>query len=319
MVNLLTLAHALIILSANGFSPSLRRRYPPLSISFVTNTNINHFVISSGGDITPPETAEIETSHQLQKQNTLVVGESTESDRNVMSKDKEKALKRVLTGCMLAPILVITPLYAIGFMIFGHEKMWTFSEWVYSFAKSSENWLFDSFRRTSRFLSSGTIRARKTAWSYKIHPLFAGISLITSAVLAFIDTTKYQCIISREGLLIANACICFISALSGKYLVDTMLGDNSAKKWNIVQGNTSIAFSVLATSPSVLGNIMVYLNWSLLFTVGILERLYVLCILSQCRIQERKEYMRRYNPQMKVAMLGSIPFGILTFCLRTNL
>ena len=303
MVNLLTLV---LIVSANGFSPS-RGRYPARPTPFVTNNRINHFVISSGG-ITPPE---IDTSRQLK--NTLVAGESTEPV------SKQMVPKKVLRGCMLAPILVITPLYGIGFIIFGHENMWTFSEWVYSFAQSRENWLFDTFRRSSRFMSSGTSRARKTAWSYKIHPLFAGISLMSTAVLAFVDTTNYPSIISRKGLLIANASICFISALSGKYLVASMLGDRHAKKWNIIQGNTSIAFSVLATSPSVLGNIMVYLNWSLLFTVGVLERLYVLCILSQFSIQDRKEYMRRYNPQMKVAMLGSIPFGILTFCLRTYL
>jgi len=252
---------------------------------------------------------------QLRSTIILEDEESAYQERNIIT--NKEIPKKVLTGFMLAPILIITPFYGIGFMAFGPEKMWNFSEWVYSFAKSSEVWLFDTFRRTLRFLSSGTEIAQKKAWAYRIHPSFAGISLISTAILAFVDATKYQHVISRRGLLIANAFICFISATSGKELISTMMGGAHAKKWNWIQANLCIAFATLAISPSLVGSIMVYLNWSLLFTVGVLERLYVLCILSQFRIQDRKEYMRRYSPQMKVACLGSIPLGVITFWLRT--
>ena len=248
---------------------------------------------------------------------TLLADESIVESNKIVITTKKDILQKVLIGSILAPTLIITPFYGIGFAVLGPDKMWSFSKWVYSFAKSSEVWLFDTFRRTLRFLSSGTQRAQKAAWAYRIHPLFAGISLISTTILSFADATKYQHIISRKGLLIANAFMCFISAISGQELASTMMGATHAKKWIKIQANTCIAFSILAISPSLLGSIMVYLNWSLLFAVGVLERLYVLCILSQFRIQDRNEYMRRYSPQFQVACLGSIPLGIITFWLRT--
>ena len=294
----------ILVLSADGFCPSLSRR---------SNSNINININNKRGrvsDIYYPD-----PFCQLRSTIILEDEESAYPERNTIT--NKEILKKVLTGFILAPILLITPFYGIGFMAFGPDKMWNFSEWIYSFAKSSEVWLFDTFRRTLRFLSSGTEIAQKKAWAYRIHPSFAGISLISTAILAFVDATKYQHIISRRGLLIANAFICFISATSGKELIPTMMGAAHAKKWNWIQANLCIAFATLAISPSFVGSIMVYLNWSLLFTVGVLERLYVLCILSQFRIQDRKEYMRRYSPQMKVACLGSIPLGIIAFWLRT--
>lgn len=294
----------ILVLSADGFCPSLSRR---------SNSNINININNKRGrvsDIYYPD-----PFCQLKSTIILEDEESAYPERNTLT--NKEILKKVLTGFILAPTLLITPFYGIGFMAFGPDKMWNFSEWIYSFAKSSEVWLFDTFRRTLRFLSSGTQRAQKAAWAYRIHPLFAGISLISTAILSFADAAKYQHVISRRGLLIANAFICFISATSGKELASTMMGATHAKKWIKIQANTCIAFATLAISPSLVGSIMVYLNWSLLFAVGVLERLYVLCILSQFRIQDRKEYTRRYSPQFKVACLASIPLGIITFWLQT--
>ena len=94
-----------------------------------------------------------------------------------------------------------------------------------------------------------------------------------------------------------------------------MLGDANANTWISVQGNLSMVFAALAVSPGWFGNIMVHLNWSILFAGGFLERMYGLCILSQFSNMQgnRKKYLKYYSPQIKVATLGSIPLGIATY------
>lgn len=223
------------------------------------------------------------------------------------------AWRRVCTGLFLLPAIMMAPFYGIGFGVVGHKKMWVFSEWLYSFCNSGESWLHQHFSHMEKFLASGKMIAMKKSRNYRIHPTFAGLSLISTAVLAFVDPSKVNTIICRKCLLVANAIICFVSALSARALQPTMFGNLNAKRWNLIQGNLTMIFAALALSPSWLGNIMIHLNWSSLFVGGMLERLYVLCILSQFKINHRMTYVKMYSPIFQVATLGSIPIGIATF------
>mmetsp|Transcript_12505 Transcript_12505/g.29517 ORF Transcript_12505/g.29517 Transcript_12505/m.29517 type:complete len:310 (+) Transcript_12505:375-1304(+) len=226
--------------------------------------------------------------------------------------------RRVAIGTRVSPALFLLPLYGIGFGAMGPKLMWAFSEWVSSFTQPSERWLFDHFDRTKRFLDSSTASASVMARSYRIHPTFAGLSLITTPVLAFVDASMYQHIISERGLLVANFCICVISCVAGRCLVPTMMGDKHAKRWNYYQGNLCVTFAALSSCPGTawVGGLFAHLNWSLLFCAGVLERLYVLCVLPQQHLN-KKEYMDRYSPMMKIAALGSIPLGFMTFFVRS--
>jgi hypothetical protein len=223
--------------------------------------------------------------------------------------------EKVVNGAIVAPSIITAPLYAIGFGIFGHKKMWVFSKWMYGKAKPHESYVNNHFDRMQKFLTSGTALATQKSRDYKIHPTFAGVSLISTSVLAFFTSpSKINTIIPHRWLLVANTCICFVSALSARGLRKTMLGNANAKKWNAIQGNLSMIFSALALSPGFLGNLMVHLNWSLLFASGVLERFYVLCIMSQLNITtDRKTFFEYYSPQFKVATVASIPLGMVTF------
>lgn len=238
---------------------------------------------------------------------------SSPSSLNEKSTSNTVLGKKILNGFLLTPVILISPLYAIGFGVLGHDTMWAFSKWIYTFANSSESCVNDHFSRMQRFLATGTSLASQKSRSYRIHPTFAGLSLISTAILAFVDPSNINKIISRKWLLVANTCICFISALSARALENTMLGNASTKKWNSIQGNLSIFFAALALSSSWLGNLMVHLNWAILFCGGFLERTYGLCVLSQFRINDRSTYIKYYSPMITVATIGSIPLGIATY------
>lgn len=292
-INLIRYQAASVTSSMRGLSPSARMF-----------AEVNRFLLENDADVVALSKKDIHQDVGL----SLPPLKSTESTSII-------ALgKRVLNGILLAPAMLTAPLYAIGFGVFGYSKMWAFSEWIYSFSNSSESWVHDHFSRMQKYLlSDKTIASKKKSWSYRIHPTFAGLSLISTAVLAFVDHSKIDKIISRKWLLVANTCICFASALSARALENTMLGNASAKKWNSIQGNLSMFFAALTLSSGWLGNLMIHLNWSILFAGGFLERMYVLCILPQFKINKRSEYIKYYSPQIPVATLGSLPLGIATY------
>ena len=109
-------------------------------------------------------------------------------------------------------------------------------------------------------------------------------------------------------------CICFTSALSAKFLEDGMFGHhNTTRRWVSVQGILSVFFAALSLSPGSLGCLMVHLNWSLMFSAGVLERFYVLCVMSQFDVPDRNTYREYYSPQFKMATIASIPLGLATY------
>ena len=85
------------------------------------------------------------------------------------------------------------------------------------------------------------------------------------------------------------------------------------KKWISVQGNVSVLYAALAFLPGRPGRVMVHLNWAILFAGGVIERFYVLCIMSQLHIPDRKTYLNYYSPQIKAATLGGMPLGLVTY------
>jgi len=236
------------------------------------------------------------------------------------SKDIEAAKasvrRKIMRGSFVASSIISLPLYCVGFGLFGYKNMWTFSEWMYNLASPSEGHLHRHFKKIQKFMSSQQKKGGiKKSRCYRIHPTFAGLSLITTALLAFRPNYPLLPHFPHELLRVSNISVCFVSAIAAIPLGNTMIGNASAKKWNGIQGNLSMILAALTLCPGSVGRLMVHLNWSILFCGGVLERIYVLCILSQLHASDRKLYMKLYSPLIKVATLASIPMGITTFFL----
>jgi len=236
------------------------------------------------------------------------------------SKDIEAAKasvrRKIMRGSFVASSIISLPLYCVGFGLFGYKNMWTFSEWMYNLASPSEGHLHRHFKKIQKFMSSQQKKGGiKKSRCYRIHPTFAGLSLITTALLAFRPNYPLLPHFPHELLRVSNISVCFVSAIAAIPLGNTMLGNASAKKWNGIQVNLSMILAALTFCPGSVGRLMVHLNWSILFCGGVLERIYVLCILSQLHASDRKLYMKLYSPLIKVATLASIPMGITTFFL----
>lgn len=225
--------------------------------------------------------------------------------------------RKILNGALVAPAMLTAPLYGIGFGLFGYKHTWAFSERIYRLSKPSEGHLHLHFRRMQRYMTQQKKQAVAKSWGYRVHPTFAGLSLITTALLAFkqgmFTTSGGNLLTSYEGFRALNIFVCFVSVIAAKPLEITMFGNSSAKRWNGIQGNLSMLFVALTTCPGPLGRLMAHFNWSILFCGGFLERVYVLCVLSQLGASQKKKYIELYSPQIKIATLASIPLGVLTF------
>ena len=86
------------------------------------------------------------------------------------------------------------------------------------------------FDRIQKFCSSGGAIASKKARAYRIHPFFAGLSLISSALLTFGSPSKISTILPYKTLVAANLFICAISSVSARPLTKIMIGSRDAKK-----------------------------------------------------------------------------------------
>ena len=214
---------------------------------------------------------------------------------------------------MAGSLIVTAPLYALGFGLIGYNKMWRISKTIYGISRPSESILHDHFDRMQKFLALGTKEAALKSKAYRIHPTFAGLSLISTWLLAFVNPLKIESFLPFNVLLKANAIICIISALAARPLTKIMMGNPNSKKWIVIQGNISMLYAALAVIPGAFGRLMIHLNWAILFAGGVLERLYVLSFLSQVGATERKTYYNWYSPQIKVATLFSVPLAIASF------
>jgi len=97
----------------------------------------------------------------------------------------------------------------MGFGIFGYRTMWDFSERIYKLSNPTEVHIFDDLRKMQKYMSTKSSEAIKKSKCYRIHPLFAGMSLITTALLAFSQN------LSNYDLLRAlNVGICIVLAVS---------------------------------------------------------------------------------------------------------
>lgn len=221
--------------------------------------------------------------------------------------------RKIIDGLKVAPAVATLPLYGVGFGIIGPKHMWKFSKWIYGLSSPSDNVLHTHFDRIAAYLYSEKKIASKKLISYKLHPLFAGLSLISTALLAFGHSLSCINILSYRKLLFVNMIICFISAVAAFPLHKLMLGNLNAKKWILIQGKASMMFAALSLTPGAIGRLMVHLNWAVLFAGGALERIYVLCIMSQLKISDRKTYLAYYSPQIKAATLGGIALGLASY------
>lgn len=233
-------------------------------------------------------------------------------DENDTFSNKTLANK-VIDGLRVAPSIVTLPLYGLGFGIFGPKLMWKISKWIYGKTNPSDDVLHAHFDRVAAYLYSGKEIASKKLVSYKVHPLFAGLSLISTAVLAFVDESSIMKAIPYNRLLLVNMMICFVSAIAAFPLHKIMIGNLNAKKWILFQGKASMLYAALSLCPGKLGRLMVHLNWAVLFAGGAIERFYILCVMSQLNIPDRKSYLKYYSPQIKAATLGAIPLGLVSF------
>lgn len=181
---------------------------------------------------------------------------------------------------------------------------------IHGQANPSDDILTAHFDRVSAYLYSGKEIASQKLLSYKIHPLFAGLSMISTALLAFVDHASISKVITYQRLLLLNAAICFVSALAAFPISKIMIGNLHAKKWLVIQGKMSMLYAMLSFCPGTLGRVMVHLNWALLFASGAIERVWILCIMTQLDIPDRKTYLKLYSPQMKAVALG----GSLSAC-----
>lgn len=239
-----------------------------------------------------------------------------ERDPKSITKRIKSITKRIKDGFKVAPYVATLPLYGVGFGIFGPEKMWSLSNWIYGQTNPSEHFLRDHLGRITKYIYSGRdLASKKLLLCYKIHPLFAGLSLISTAVLAFAKRSIVVEAVSYNRLLFINMIICFISTIAAFPLQENMMGSPHAKKWLFTQGKAFMSFATLTLCPGQFGRFMVHLTWAILFAAGVMERFYVLCILSQLNIPEKKSYVKYYSPQFKVSTLGSLPLGIFSFVL----
>ena len=240
---------------------------------------------------------------------------TTKLEENFQSKSK-LLRKKIVNGVKVAPAVVSLPLYGLTFAVFGPKTVWRFSKWIYGQANPSNDVLAAHFDRMTAYLYSGKKIASQKLMSYKIHPLFAGLSMITTALLAFVDHASYSKILTYEQLILLNAVICFVSALAAFPLSKLMIGNLHAKKWIVIQGKLSMLYAALSLCPGSIGRVMIHLNWALLFASGAIERVWILCIMTQLDIPDRKTFLKFYSPQMKVAALGAIPLGLVTYFIR---
>mmetsp|Transcript_14733 Transcript_14733/g.24103 ORF Transcript_14733/g.24103 Transcript_14733/m.24103 type:complete len:354 (-) Transcript_14733:1148-2209(-) len=224
--------------------------------------------------------------------------------------------KKIIDALKVAPAVASLPLYGITFAVFGPKHVWLFSKWIYGQANPSNYVLAAHFDRMTAYLYSGKKIASQKLVSYKIHPLFAGLSMISTALLAFVDRASYCKFLTYQQLLLLNTIICFVSALAAFPLSKLMIGNLHAKKWIVIQGKLSILYAALAFCPGTVGRVMVHLNWALLFASGAIERIWILCIMTQLDIPDRKTFLKFYSPQMKVAAIGGIPLGLVTYFFR---
>ena len=249
---------------------------------------------------------------------TSTIGDNYDEKQGWMkgiSNDNKSTTAKIKDGLKVAPFIATLPLYGLGFGILSPKVMWKYSEWVYAIAESpsSDNFLYDHFHRLEAFFDSKRKIALSMLNSYKIHPFFASLSLISTAVLSFVDRSRITNLMKYESLIFINMAICFISAMAAFPLHKIMIGTLHAKKWIKVQAKLSVLYTTLSWYPGTFGRIMIHLNWALLFTTSAIERLYVLCITSQMNIPDRKTFMKHYSPQFKTASLAAIPFGLFTF------
>eukprot|EP00985_Skeletonema_marinoi_P001243 scaffold510_cov141-Skeletonema_marinoi.AAC.3 len=262
----------------------------------------------------------VENQAQAEGATTGGIGENDEDQRFGGMGSKKSAQKRqktmmqkVIHGSMAGLVIFTAPLYALGFGLIGYKIMWRISKVIYGISRPSESILHDHFDRMQKFLETGTKEAALKSKAYMIHPTFAGLSLISSMLLAFVDPLKIEAFIPFHLLLKLNVFICIVSALAARPLTKTMIGNRNAKKWIVLQGNLSMVSAVFAVIPGTFGRLMIHLNWATLFSGGVLERLYVLSFLSQVGATNTKTYIDWYSPQIKVATLLSIPLAIASF------
>eukprot|EP00578_Thalassiosira_sp_NH16_P013242 CAMPEP_0181125848 /NCGR_PEP_ID=MMETSP1071-20121207/27283_1 /TAXON_ID=35127 /ORGANISM="Thalassiosira sp., Strain NH16" /LENGTH=244 /DNA_ID=CAMNT_0023211347 /DNA_START=114 /DNA_END=845 /DNA_ORIENTATION=+ len=195
-------------------------------------------------------------------------GDGEESDENIKSDIYSNNYgTRILNGALVAPAMLSLPLYGIGFGLFGSKVMWAFSDCVYKCSRPCEGHLHRHFgnMQKSLFLKKKTRIAK--SWGYRLHPTFAVLSLITTALSAFRQDMFHSSqsvgifLPSYEGLVALNMSICFISMIAAKPLINTMFGNSSAKRWTSIQGNLTMLFAALTACPGSLGRLMVHINW----------------------------------------------------------
>lgn len=227
--------------------------------------------------------------------------EAIATSRDEPKKKKKTRTQKLVHGTAVAPLILTAPLYGIGFGLLGHHRMWWISKKIYGCARPTELHLHTHFDKLQRYLASGLDDAKAKSRSYRIHPTFGGLSIVSTALLAFADRWTIEQAIGYRSLVELNAVICVVSSLASFPLASTMMGDRSSRKWIKIQGWLSVVFAVVNLVPGTTGRISAHLNWALIFSTGVLERLYVLSFLSQFGARNKKEYLQRYSPHFKIA------------------
>ena len=289
-----------------------------LAVSFCVHVRAFTFSSSSYyGPISSFHRDYSKPSHMRRLSSSSAIATELEGKNNPSNtRHSELLRKKIFNGMKVAPAVVSLPLYGMTFAVFGPKTVWRFSKWIYGQANPSNDVLAAHFDRMTAYLYSGKKIASQKLVSYKIHPLFAGLSMITTALLAFVDHASYSKILTYEQLILLNAVICFVSALAAFPLSKLMIGNLHAKKWIVIQGKLSMLYAALSLCPGSIGRVMIHLNWALLFASGAIERVWILCIMTQLDIPDRKTFLKFYSPQMKVAALGAIPLGLVTYFIR---
>ena len=99
-----------------------------------------------------------------------VLGDDANESATIITSPSVARGKKVLNGALLAPAMITAPLYGIGFGVLGHNKMWAFSKWIYSFTNSNESWVHDHFDSMQKFLKTGRNLASEKSRSYSFTP-----------------------------------------------------------------------------------------------------------------------------------------------------
>lgn len=225
-----------------------------------------------------------------------------------------------LTGAVYVwAFWLMVPFFAMAFSIFGARNMWVLEKMFYK-QNARDNYLFNHF---DKIKLQGTMDML-----YRLHPLFAGMALVTSYMLMYTMNSPHstQCQVDESEnpvLLVVYMVSSSLMAYFGGKLSPHMFGNASAKRWTFFQSQLVYLYNTISIVARLanLQKIQILMNvlsFSLLICAGVLERFYVLFLLPWVPVKNEHEYRTFFSYQFKGATITSWILGVVYFMYACN-